>query len=198
MICLISLALYAAFAVFVCEDVGKQVGKANFIYVKNQPGRAFSANSSNGENIGTKGFYSNAEDRSLTWDMKHPDLSVLRPLFCGKLSEKYVVSSDGTVWMYGENYLISFDGGLPALAVRSVRGMIKGETQDLHALMSSKELFCSTAAFEVEPLGSVPGLSARVFHGTKERRCDIFCVTADGFSSPVLYDFSLFFENREF
>ena len=198
LIFLISLSVCAAYAFFAYGGIFGQSEIANFSFVKNLSERRFGIISSNGENPRINGFYSNAEDGRLTWDMTHPDLSVPRAVFCGKLSEKYVLSSDGTVWMYGENYFISFDAGLPTLAVCSVRGIGRGDSRDLSRLMASKELFCSTSAYDCVSVGSSPGITARVFRGTGEKSGDVFCVTADGFSSPVLYDFSRFFENREF
>ena len=129
--------------------------------------------------------------------MRHPDLSVLRTVLCGKLSEKYAVSSDGTVWMYADNYFVSFRNGRPDVAVRSVAGMKRGETCDAAVVMSSKELFCSTEAFSCETSDSFDALTAFIFHGTGDVSGDVLCLTSENFSSPVLWDFSRFFENRE-
>ncbi len=186
LISIISLSVYVSFALLYFYSTAE-----------NQPGRGLAAILSNDENAGGRTFYSNAENREPTWDMRHPDLSVLRAVFCAKLSEKYAVSSDGTVWMFADNYFVSFRDGRPRVAVRSVAGMKRGETCDAAAVMSSKELFCSTEAFSCETSDSFGALSAFIFHGTRDVSGDVLCLASRSFSSPVLWDFSRFFENRE-
>ena len=186
LISLISLSVYAALASLYFYSTAE-----------NQSPRAFSGILSNDENARAGAFYSTAEKREPTWDMRHPDLSVLRAVFCAKLSEKYAVSSDGTVWMFADNYFVSFKDGRPRVAVRSVAGMKRGETCDAAAVMSSKELFCSTEAFSCETSDSFGALTAFIFHGTRDVSGDVLCLASRSFSSPVLWDFSRFFENRE-
>ena len=145
------------------------------------------------ENARIEPFYSNAEIHLPSCEAEKPDRSVLFALLCPSLSEKYAASSDGTLWMFADNYFVSFENGEPRFAVRSVRGMRRGERGG-ERLMSSKELYCSEYAFSEESYDSPSGFLVTVFHGERDVKGDILCATADGYSSPVLYDFTRFFE----
>ena len=168
--------------------------KNEYPNVKNLTPSAFPENSANPENGAGSSFYSNAESPLPSCGSMKPDRSVLYALLCPRLSEKYVASSDGTLWMYADNYFISFRNAAPDIAVRSVRGMKKGGCCDITNLMSSKEIFCSKYAFTEETYSPVSGFSVMTFHGVADVRGDILCARAVGYSSPVLYDFTRFFE----
>ncbi len=145
---------------------------------------------SNDEDIFAKTFSANA-DHNFPLDSRRFDLSALTLLLCGKLSGKYVRSSDGTVWMYSENYFVSFAGASPRFALRSSCGMKRKEPEyeNSKTLLS---LFGSPAYCEESDF-PLPGLKRRVFRNSSDSISEII---SPSLSSPLLYDFSSFTKNQ--
>jgi len=122
-----------------------------------------------------------------------PDTSVVSRVLFGNLSGKSAKSSDGALWMYSSNYVVSFVKRKPCFILRSSRGMKHTDTApDAGKLIVKSRIFDGTITCETI---SDDGNFVKTL--VKGRCGSVTVLSCKNLSSPIFFDFSQFNENTQ-
>lgn len=121
------------------------------------------------------------------------DKSVSQKVLCDSISEKYAVSNDGSLWYYGENYLICVNGKKLSCIVCFPKSSVKNESCEcLEYLLQDDAFFGRKKMFTEDVVYNDGETYVLMFRDAISSENTMYVGFASGCPHPVFYDFSGF------
>ena len=106
-------------------------------------------------------------------------------IVCKMNGRRFASSSDGSVWLYADNYFVGCDSYGVSLVLRSPAGMIKGAPKDAPLCLHNDDRMIGEVSSHDDHEDIIVSVG-------RAGRAAAFCVVDKTLSSPLLYDFSYY------